>query len=648
MVFEALNDKNSFEALRKLSSSSLDWELLEILLAGIDFRRSTTSVGIRARSLRRSMYCRRSAVDDVRSRRSRAVDEDRRRIRWADDEDRHRRRWACDDYRRRRRREIDDYPPLELPLQWRDPPPVYPSPSYSAARKGIRNQPIVVDDYPPLELPLQWRDPPPEYPPLELPLKWGDPPPLQRQIRDSRQFQHSNRAPPPPVDLAIPASAAVLAMPAAADQVPVYPDLSRPVRARTDSDSYPYSPADGDTDQTVSASEPGDDRDSIPDETIVQISHIPPDLAHSAYLDSDLELTAAADQAHADQIPATPAADQASADQTPAHPASESPTRRVRELDLSQPDSSFAACSDSVEGDRFAGHPLPPERKNQAYRPPECSQVCDQSPNRVATHSRARPDTPLWLFHTFFGTLAYVAQEALSRKGKLLFRLMDTNSQTRITIPEIMENLWFKKGFLRIRFYIENDKLHNIDEIDEAPPTNALETPSSEKHEETSDSGCHSNGSAATCPAAMSISRGEIMGLPRPTSLNASELDDYAEKAYLGFKDGNHLILNHDSTRRSPLCAGKKKQDYQFKDLLQHAIGRGSSTSRKAKEKANHLGLARFLQKDLALAVGLVVSPPHIQVDSDFSHLRLHSPPASLASAYSIQQIKLIQQKWGC
>ncbi|PKU75503.1 DnaJ protein like [Dendrobium catenatum] len=84
------------------------------------------------------MNCgRRSAVDDVRSRRTRAVDEDRRRIRWAVDEDRHRRRWAIEDVRRRRRREIDDYPPLELPLQWCDPPP----------------------EYPPLELPLKWRNP---------------------------------------------------------------------------------------------------------------------------------------------------------------------------------------------------------------------------------------------------------------------------------------------------------------------------------------------------------------------------------------------------------------------------------------------------------------------------------------------------------
>ncbi|PKU70481.1 hypothetical protein MA16_Dca013517 [Dendrobium catenatum] len=37
------------------------------------------------------------------------------------------------------------------------------------------------------------------------------------------------------------------------------------------------------------------------------------------------------------------------ADQTLAHPASDSPTRRMHELDLSRPDSSFAACSDSVE-----------------------------------------------------------------------------------------------------------------------------------------------------------------------------------------------------------------------------------------------------------------------------------------------------------
>ncbi|XP_020577675.1 factor of DNA methylation 1-like [Phalaenopsis equestris] len=100
------------------------------------------------------------------------------------------------------------------------------------------------------------------------------------------------------------------------------------------------------------------------------------------------------------------------------------------------------------------------------------------------------------------------------------------------------------------------------------------------------------------------------------SEFSESELDDYAEKAYLSFKDGNHRILNPDGTMRCPFCAGKKKQDYRYKDLLQHAIGRGSSTSRKAKEKANHLGFARFLQNDLALAAGIVnPSPPPLAAE---------------------------------
>lgn len=100
------------------------------------------------------------------------------------------------------------------------------------------------------------------------------------------------------------------------------------------------------------------------------------------------------------------------------------------------------------------------------------------------------------------------------------------------------------------------------------------------------------------------------MGSSVPTSEDSyesdTEMDESVEEAYKELKSGKHHVKLLDGTFTCPYCQKKKKQNYLYRDLLQHASGVGNSPSdkRSAKQKITHLALAKFLEKDLAGGVG--------------------------------------------
>ncbi|XP_047087581.1 factor of DNA methylation 1-like [Lolium rigidum] len=91
------------------------------------------------------------------------------------------------------------------------------------------------------------------------------------------------------------------------------------------------------------------------------------------------------------------------------------------------------------------------------------------------------------------------------------------------------------------------------------------------------------------------------------SELSDTDVDDYAEKVYMDLKSGKLVARLGTERFRCPFCPGKKKLDYCYNELLQHAIGVGAS-NRAAKVKANHQALANLLKTDHADAAGSLPS----------------------------------------
>ncbi|KAL5698885.1 hypothetical protein ACHQM5_029864 [Ranunculus cassubicifolius] len=108
------------------------------------------------------------------------------------------------------------------------------------------------------------------------------------------------------------------------------------------------------------------------------------------------------------------------------------------------------------------------------------------------------------------------------------------------------------------------------------------------------------------------------------SEISDSDIPSYKEKAFEELKSGKYRVKLTDEFYRCPFCLGKKKQQHDYKSLMQHATGVGKgSANRKAKQKANHLALATYMEEYLPneayIAFKKTCGPPgkKIKVEKD-------------------------------
>ncbi|KAK9070470.1 hypothetical protein SSX86_010872 [Deinandra increscens subsp. villosa] len=107
------------------------------------------------------------------------------------------------------------------------------------------------------------------------------------------------------------------------------------------------------------------------------------------------------------------------------------------------------------------------------------------------------------------------------------------------------------------------------------------------------------------------------------TDGNDSEVEEYADKSYEELKGGKYSVKLSDATFTCPFCTNKKKRDFQYRELLQHAtmVGKSDSQKRTIKDKANHLALVKYLETDITENSGPKEANDN---DVDVDHLAEH------------------------
>ena len=85
---------------------------------------------------------------------------------------------------------------------------------------------------------------------------------------------------------------------------------------------------------------------------------------------------------------------------------------------------------------------------------------------------------------------------------------------------------------------------------------------------------------------------------PDSDDYDSDEVNEAFEQGWEGLQNGQIKCLNPDGTFRCPYSPGRKKQDYKYSEIFQHAVG-VSKGKRGPAAAGKHRALKKYLQEDL-------------------------------------------------